>query len=152
MFGNRKNNKIKASSVSTIISQGTEIHGNISFTGGLHVDGIIKGNVIGDQTGTSILSLSELGVIEGEVRVPLVILNGSVLGNVFASERVELAPKSKVTGDVTYKLIEMVPGAEVNGRLMHKDESPDEMRIGSTVKLKADPPKKDREDNALSKP
>ncbi|MGH8497400.1 MAG: bactofilin family protein, partial [Methylococcales bacterium] len=68
MFGNRKNNKIKASSVSTIISQGTEIHGNISFTGGLHVDGIIKGNVIGDQTGTSILSLSELGVIEGEVR------------------------------------------------------------------------------------
>lgn len=151
MFGNRKDKKIKASRVSTIVGQGTEIHGNILFTGGLHVDGLIKGNVNGDQTGGSVLSLSERGMIEGEVRVPMVILNGSVRGNVFASGRVELAPKSKVTGDVTYNLIEMAVGAEVNGRLLHKDESAEELRIAPAVKIKPDSPKKQPDESVLSK-
>ena len=146
MFGNRKNQKIKSNRVSTVVGPGTEIHGNISFTGGLHIDGIIKGNVTGDQTGNSILSLSELGMIEGEVRVPMVILNGAVLGNVFASERDELAPKSKVTGDVTYNLIEMAVGAEVNGKLLHQGEPVDGLSIGSSVKLKPNSSKKDRVD------
>ncbi|MGR9105722.1 MAG: bactofilin family protein [Gammaproteobacteria bacterium] len=136
--------------MSTIIGQGTEVHGNISFSGGLHVDGIIKGNVTGDPGSSSVLSLSELGMIEGEVHVPMVILNGAVLGNVFASERVELAPKSKVTGDVTYNLIEMAGGAEVNGKLLHKDEAPEGTAINTLVKLKANSSKKERGDTAIS--
>ncbi|MGH8550931.1 MAG: bactofilin family protein [Methylococcales bacterium] len=128
-----------------MVGQGTEIHGDISFTGGLHVDGVIKGNVTGDPTGNSILSLSELGMIDGEVRVPMLILNGAVLGNVFASERVELAPKSRVTGDVTYNLIEMAVGAEVNGRLLHKDQPTDRLSLGPAVKVTANLQNKDRE-------
>ncbi|MGH8475110.1 MAG: bactofilin family protein [Methylococcales bacterium] len=150
MFGNRKNQKIKASRISTIVGQGTEVHGNITFTGGLHVDGIIKGNVNGELSESSILSLSELGMIEGDVRVPILILNGSVLGNVFASERVELAPRSKVTGDVTYNLIEMAVGAEVNGKLVHKNESPNDIRV-APAKTNPELPKKEREDDALWK-
>lgn len=149
MFGSKKNGKIKANRVSTVVGQGTEIHGNISFTGGLHVDGIVKGNVTGDPNSNSILSLSELGMIEGEVRVPVVILNGSVLGNVFASERVELAPKSKVTGDVTYKLIEMAVGATVNGKLLHDDDPSDGLPISPRVKLKAELPRKNRQESLL---
>lgn len=151
MFGNRKNQKIKASRISTIIGQGTEIHGNIAFAGGLHVDGVIKGNVNGELGEDSILSLSELGVIEGEVRVPMLILNGCVLGNVFASGRVELAPKSKVTGDVTYNLIEMAVGAEVNGKLVHKDESISEIRPSLATKTRSETTKKEREEGILSK-
>lgn len=149
MFGSKKIGKIKANRVSTVIGQGTEIHGNISFVGGLHVDGIVKGNVTGDLGSNAVLSLSELGMIEGEVRVPMVILNGSVLGSVFASERVELAPKSKVTGDVTYNLIEMSVGAQVNGKLLHDDKPIDELPIGSKVKLKAGMPRKNRQDSLL---
>ncbi|MGH8551757.1 MAG: bactofilin family protein [Methylococcales bacterium] len=132
------------------MGQGTEVHGNITFTGGLHVDGIIKGNVNGELSESSILSLSELGMIEGDVRVPILILNGSVLGNVFASERVELAPRSKVTGDVTYNLIEMAVGAEVNGKLVHKNESPNDIRV-APAKTNPELPKKEREDDALWK-
>jgi cytoskeletal protein CcmA (bactofilin family) len=151
MFKTRKNTKMKASRVTTVVGPGTEIHGNISFSGGLHVDGMIKGNVTGDQTGSATLSLSELGIIEGEVRVPVVILNGAVLGNVFASDRIELAPKSKVTGDVTYNLIEMAVGAEVNGRLLHKDgASSSGFSINPVGEIKADYPKKDRMDKVLS--
>jgi len=84
------------------------------------VDGVIQGNVIAEGEGRSVLILSEHGRIEGEVRVPQVVLNGTVIGDVHASERIELASKARVTGNVYYSLIEMAIGAEVNGSLVHR--------------------------------
>ena len=117
MLGNAK--KRKAKRIDTLVGQHTEIQGDIRFTGGLHVDGTIKGNVIAENDGRSMLSLSECGTIEGEVSVPYVIINGVVIGDVHCSEHVELASKARVTGNVYYNLIEMAIGAEVNGKLEH---------------------------------
>ena len=89
------------------------------FSGGLHIDGTIRGNVIADPESGSVLSLSERGLIEGEVRVPNVILNGTVIGDVYSSNQVDLAAQARVTGNVYYNLIEMERGAEVNGNLVH---------------------------------
>lgn len=114
--------RFKAPKIATVIGQGTSITGNVSFSGGLHVDGRILGDVVAEPDGSSALTLSEKGAIEGDVRVPNVILNGTVEGDVYASERVELAPNAKVTGTVYYKLLEMAMGAEVNGQLVHSEE------------------------------
>ncbi|TVO72470.1 bactofilin family protein [Sedimenticola selenatireducens] len=111
--------KFKAPKIATVIGSGTTINGDVNFTGGLHVDGLICGNVMVDEGGDSALTLSEQGRVEGDIRVPNVILNGTVVGDVYASERVELAPKAKVTGTVYYNLLEMAMGAEVNGQLIH---------------------------------
>ena len=119
MFG--KGKKSKSTKIDTIIGQHTELRGDVHFTGGLHVDGAVKGNVVAD--GDAVLTLSESGTIEGEVRVPNIVLNGSVEGDVHASEQVELAPHARVTGNVFYNLIEMAMGAEVNGNLVHKAEA-----------------------------
>jgi cytoskeletal protein CcmA (bactofilin family) len=70
------------------------------------------------------LSISERGCIEGSVVVPHVLLNGTVKGDVRATERIELGPKARVIGNVQYKLIEMSIGAEVNGKLIHESETP----------------------------
>ncbi|MCW9056085.1 MAG: polymer-forming cytoskeletal protein, partial [Gammaproteobacteria bacterium] len=59
------------------------------------------------------------GNIEGEVRVPYVVLNGEVTGDVYAAERVELSSRAQVSGNVYYNLLEMAMGAEVNGSLVH---------------------------------
>jgi cytoskeletal protein CcmA (bactofilin family) len=69
-----------------------------------------------------VLSISERGCVEGSVVVPHVVLNGTVKGDVRATERVELGPKARVIGNVQYKLIEMSIGAEVNGKLIHESE------------------------------
>lgn len=121
MFG-RKENK-RNSQINTLIGSGTEIQGDIHFQDGLHIDGVIKGNVIasGDH---SMLTMSEHGRIEGEVRVHSIVLNGSVKGDVYASQHIELAPEARVHGNVYYNLIEMAMGAEVNGNLVHKVEKP----------------------------
>ena len=118
MFGRKKS--FNAARIDTLVGQGTEINGDLVFSGGLHVDGTINGNVVAEQGSTAILILSEFGRIEGEVKVPNMVLNGEIVGDVFGSTRVELAPKSRIKGSVYYNLIEMAIGAEVNGGLVHQ--------------------------------
>ena len=120
MFGRKKG--FSAARIDTLVGQGTEINGDLVFTGGLHVDGTIKGNVEAEPGSTAILILSEFGRIEGEVNVPNMVLNGEIVGDVYGSTRVELAPKSRIKGSVYYNLIEMAIGAEVNGGLVHQSQ------------------------------
>ena len=121
MFFGKKNTR-QNSQIDSLIGSGTEIHGDVHFKDGLHIDGVVKGNVVAEGD-TSMLTMSEEGRIEGEVRVHNLVLNGEVRGDVHASEHIELAPAARVTGNVYYNLIEMAMGAEVNGNLVHKADT-----------------------------
>lgn len=118
----------KAASVDSLIGRQTEILGDVRFSGGLHVDGRIKGLVSAQPGGspgvTAMLSVSETGSIEGDVRVPNIVLSGVVLGDVYAAERLVLHTRARVTGNVHYKILQMEPGATINGQLVHDDEAP----------------------------
>ncbi|HIE01020.1 MAG: polymer-forming cytoskeletal protein [Candidatus Parabeggiatoa sp.] len=116
MWGNRKR---KVTRIDSLIGQQTEIKGEIVFSGGLHIDGSIEGKITAVENSGAVLTLSEQGTIKGDVRVPNVILNGTVIGNVYADEHIELALNARVIGNVYYNLIEMAMGAEVNGSLIH---------------------------------
>ena len=117
----RKTTEKPRQEVSTLLGKETRITGDVEFTGGLHVDGTVVGNVFAaaDAGDDASLSVSEGGVVEGSVEAPEVVLNGTVKGDVKASRRVELGPTAKVIGNVVYQLIEMAIGAEVNGKLVH---------------------------------
>ncbi|MBI2969424.1 MAG: polymer-forming cytoskeletal protein [Gammaproteobacteria bacterium] len=115
--------KRRTTKIDTLIGQHTEVRGDLKFSGGLHIDGTIKGNVYAETDGHSMLSLSERGTIEGEVNVPFILLNGVVIGDVHSSEHVELSSKARIAGNVYYNLIEMAIGAEVNGKLVHTPHS-----------------------------
>jgi len=117
MWGTRR--KQKTTRIDTLIGQHSEVTGDIKFRGGLHIDGTVRGNVTAEGDERSMLSLSEHGTIEGEVKVPFVVINGVLIGDVHGSEHVELASKARVAGNVYYNLIEMSIGAEVNGKLVH---------------------------------
>jgi cytoskeletal protein CcmA (bactofilin family) len=110
------------SRIDSLIGEGTVVEGNVIFNGGLRIDGRIKGNVLtaGDQPST--LVLSERARVEGEIRVSHAVVNGTVMGPVYASEYVELQTKCNVTGDVHYKTLEIQLGAVVEGRLVHEDQ------------------------------
>ena len=123
MFGRKKN--FNSARIDTLIGQGTVVRGDLVFAGGLHVDGKIIGNVKAEDDSDALLILSEFGQIEGDVKAPNMVLNGEIIGDVFGSNRVELAPKSRINGSVYYNLIEMAIGAEVNGGLVH--ESPESL-------------------------
>jgi cytoskeletal protein CcmA (bactofilin family) len=119
--------KEKTSSIQydTLISSKTEINGDINFVGGLHVDGVVKGNLTAEEGSGATVRISDKGKVEGEIQAPNIIVNGDVVGDVHASEYVELAKNANVTGDVYYKMMEMVLGAVVNGQLhQSKDGQP----------------------------
>lgn len=121
MFGsNNPKGGNAATSVDTLIGRQTEVLGDVHFSGGLHVDGKVKGKVIASSDKAASLSVSDTGAIEGDVRVPNIVLNGTVNGDVHASEKITLAVKARVTGNVYYKILEMEGGATVNGQLVHE--------------------------------
>ena len=132
MFGKDKSNKLQ-NRIDCLIGAGTVIEGNITFSGGLRVDGHVRGNVLAvdDKPGT--LVLSEEARIEGEIRVSHVVINGTVVGPVHAVEYVELQAKANVTGDVYYRTLEMQLGAVVQGRMVYQSDS----RSDKVVHLKA---------------
>jgi cytoskeletal protein CcmA (bactofilin family) len=107
--------------IDSLIGPGTRIDGDLNFSGGLRVDGQVVGKLSSSADKPAMLVVSEQARIEGEIRVEHVVINGTVVGPVYALEHLELQSKAKVTGDVHYKQIEIQLGAVVAGNLVHCD-------------------------------
>jgi len=122
MFGTKSNSKPQ-SRIDCLIGTGTTIEGNITFTGGLRVDGHVRGCVIAADGKSGTLVLSEEARIEGEIRVSHVVINGTVVGPIHSGEYIELQSKANVTGDVYYKTLEIQLGAVLQGRLVYQNDS-----------------------------
>ena len=115
---NRKHGK-PPNRIDTLIGAGSVIQGNISFSGGMRIDGEVNGNIVAIPGKPSTLVLSEQGCVNGDVSVTHLVVNGSICGTVTASEFLELHAKARVTGDVNYKILEIQVGAVLEGRLIN---------------------------------
>lgn len=119
MFGSKKSSKPQ-SRIDSLVGAGTRVEGNVIFSGGLRVDGVIQGNVSVEKGQAGTLVISESARVEGEINVSHLVVNGTVIGPVHVSEALELQPNARVTGDVEYLSLEMQQGAVVQGRLIHQ--------------------------------
>ena len=117
--------------IDSLIGAGTVVNGNVTFAGGLRIDGKVHGNVIAASGEPSTLVIGEHAEVDGEIRVSHVVINGRVTGPVIADGYLELQPKARVIGDVSYKTLEMHVGAVLRGRLNHAEPG-----TGSVVELK----------------
>ena len=115
MFGRRKQTSTR---IDTLLGKAATLHGDLEFSGGLHLDGRINGNVRSNAEDGGALSVSESGVIEGTVEVTNIVMNGTVNGDMHARERLVLGGKAQVNGNVHYGVIEMAPGAVITGKLI----------------------------------
>jgi cytoskeletal protein CcmA (bactofilin family) len=113
----------KNPTIDTLIGAKTRINGDVEFSGGLHLDGYINGNVRGELEAGATLWVSEQGGIEGSVVVSHIVLNGLVKGDIDATGRVELGEKARVLGSVQYAVIETAVGAQINGKLIHSSNT-----------------------------
>ena len=109
--------------IDTLIGSSTRIEGNVLFSGGLRIDGAVRGNVsaLPDQPGTIVLS--EHARVDGEVQGAHIVVNGTINGPVHSGETLELQPSARVRGDVHYKSLEIHHGAVVEGKLVHHEDS-----------------------------
>lgn len=124
MFG--KDSKKPQSRIDTLIGAGTKIEGNITFSGGLRIDGHVRGNITSTGEQPGMLVISEQAEVEGEIRVQHVMVIGHINGLVHAGQTLELQPKASITGDVHYHKLEMEKGAVVQGRLVYAGDNQSE--------------------------
>ena len=111
--------KADNSDMTTLISGGTEIEGDLRFRGNVHVEGSIKGNISSDS---GMLQLVKGSSVTGNIRAADVRIDGLVIGDVYATDRLELSRNAEINGNVFYDVMEIVAGAAINGRMerMHK--------------------------------
>jgi len=118
--------------IDSLIGATTRIEGNVVFSGGLRVDGMVRGSVsaLTDQPPTLVVSADAR--IDGEVQAAHIVVDGTIHGPVHATESLELQAGSRVKGDVYYKSIEIHQGAVVEGRLVYHEA---EIKGGVELKL-----------------
>ncbi len=120
-------NKKKQPPIKSLIAEGSVITGNIEFTEGLRIDGTVVGNITARSEDASLLVISEIAQVTGDVLADHIIVNGHIQGPVHARRMLELQPKARVEGDVRYAALEMHQGALISGLLspiLESDEKP----------------------------
>jgi cytoskeletal protein CcmA (bactofilin family) len=128
----KKDKSIPRDQVDTLIGPQVVLRGDLQFGGGLYVEGRIIGKVSTVDGDKAVLTVSEQGVVEGELRAPIVVINGQLVGDVYA-ERVELLGQARVQGNVHYKVVEMAAGAVLTGRLIHVDTVVDHLASDTVI-------------------
>lgn len=126
MFGSEKSKPARGTGgVETLIGAQVTIRGDILFSGGLYIEGTVHGGVFAEEGASgALLTVADKGAVHGEVRAPMVVVNGQLHGDVYASERIELGPQARIQGNVYYKLVEMAAGAMITGRMVHGEVDP----------------------------
>lgn len=119
MLGNGKKKEKLNPRIESLIGASTVIEGDLHFSGGMRVDGVVNGNIVAMSDKPSTLVLSERAKVNGGVRVASLVTNGLVNGSIETSEYLELQGKSRVIGEVRYKTLEMQLGAVVEGQLVY---------------------------------
>ena len=112
--------KIKAVNIDTLVGPLSKVVGDVDYGGGLQIEGTVEGNVIAKCEDKCVLVINEMGVVEGEIRGTYIIIDGTVHGDIYASEGIELKSEAKINGDIYYASLGMSVGAQVNGKLVHQ--------------------------------
>ncbi|MBC8381970.1 MAG: cytoskeletal protein CcmA (bactofilin family) [Porticoccaceae bacterium] len=121
MFTNKNTSESLApsSESTTLVAAGTELKGDLNFSGSLEIQGSIVGKIVADDETAQIRILNG-GSVLGEIWVPNVIVNGLIEGDIYASKHIQLAAKAKVEGTIYYSSIEIERGADIGGKLVHE--------------------------------
>lgn len=137
MFGKKSSrSSAKVTNFSTCIAEGSEIEGKFTFSGTVMLNGRLRGEIVSNDS----LVIGEKGVVNASIRAGIVQIAGEVVGDVNASDRVELMDHSRVYGDVNAPVVIINEGALFEGQCRMTRPNPAEsypgLRDGTIVPLK----------------
>jgi cytoskeletal protein CcmA (bactofilin family) len=108
----------KADEIESILADGVEFAGELTFTHGLRVDGAVRGKIKSDAC----LIIGPTGKVEAEARVRRTMINGEFRGEIHAQDRVEIHKNGKVYGDLYTPCLIIDAGAVFDGKCNMSDE------------------------------
>ena len=107
-----------ANKIHTLIGPDISIIGDISYEGIVHLDASVEGSIVANKSKKSKLYINKSSVVKGYVDATNIAINGTVYGNVYAYDMLQLGSDAVIQGNIFYKSIEMEVGAKINGKLI----------------------------------
>ena len=126
--------KGSSDAIISLMGEGVEIVGEVSFTQGVKIDGVIKGNVKSDAS----LVVGSKGKVEADVAVRRISIGGEFKGTIHASERVEILKEGKVFGDLYTPCLIIEAGAVFEGKCNMSERKAEEGALLKVVEPSAD--------------
>lgn len=124
-FGTPKDRATRTGeAVDTLVGPEVVLRGELRFAGGLYLEGCLLGSVLALEGRPAQFTIAARGRVEGEVRAPVVVVHGCVVGDIHAGERLELGPGARVEGRLHYNVLQIAAGAAVSGQLQHCGPAP----------------------------
>lgn len=106
----------------TVFGSETEFNGELEYTDDL----VITGKFTGKIKSTGSLEIAKTAVCNVEkISAQSIVIFGSVVGDIEATERVEMCSGSKVSGDVTTARLRIAENVDFDGQVTMLDEIPD---------------------------
>lgn len=107
--------------MNTILGNDTTFTGTLEVRGALRVDGVVKGKIISSDE----VTIGSTGMVEAEIEANSVVVAGKLVGNITASERIELQANCDVEGDLRSKSLVIEQGAVFCGGCNMKEGKTD---------------------------
>jgi len=111
-FSKKDNVALDLQSISTLISEGCIVDGNVKAPAFARIDGQITGDVMVDEG----LILGEKGSILGNILTKEMVIYGTVTGNI-QTNSLEIKATGKVSGEIRTQTLSVENGAVYNGSL-----------------------------------
>ena len=98
---------------SSVVSAGSDWRGTLKLEGSVRVEGHLSGEIEARDT----VYVAEGAHVDAQVQAAYVVIAGTFEGQVQCSERLELMPTSRITGDMTTKALMIHEGAFIDGQI-----------------------------------
>ena len=128
--------KRKFVGITTLIDKDIVISGDTTYTGGIRIDGVVRGNVKVLGKEESLLIMGYGSEVKGDIDVHKAIINGTINGNIRCLDYLELNADAIVNGNIEYGIIEVHEGAKLNGNLKNKKIIQDKVKPNFKEKFK----------------
>ena len=100
------------SEIVSLLGEGVEFQGELSFSHGIRVDGIVRGKI----QSSACLLIGPKGRVDAEISIRRVSINGEFHGVIRATERVEIHKEGKVFGEIFTPCLIIEAGAMFEGK------------------------------------
>lgn len=98
--------------ITTLLGRGASFEGKLTFEGTVRIDGRFKGEVFSDD----VLVIGEGAIVEAEIDVGEIIVQGTVLGNIKAKRAIEVHAPGRIKGDIHTPSLQIDKGVMFEGR------------------------------------
>jgi cytoskeletal protein CcmA (bactofilin family) len=106
--------------VRTVLDQGTQVNGKLSFTAPTRIEGRLRGEV----RAADLLEVAACGVVHGSIWAKTLVVAGEVRGQILGADRVEIQTGARVFGLIETRALVIADGAVFEGDLrMNVDET-----------------------------